>query len=98
MTIRSAPPSSSNLAEIPVPAPAPMIGIPREIWCFSFCSMVARFFNVSEGETPKIIPYGSLRSARIKPAFKNSMSFSHDFFFKFKKTKIYLFNVKEFEI
>src|SRR6476620_6446068 len=29
MTIRSAPPSSSPLAEMPVPAPAPIIGSPR---------------------------------------------------------------------
>src|SRR6476660_3670808 len=29
MTIRSAPPSSSPLAEMPVPAPAPMMGSPR---------------------------------------------------------------------
>ena len=28
-TIRSAPPSSSNLAEMPVPAPAPMMGWPE---------------------------------------------------------------------
>src|SRR5215468_6137010 len=29
MTMRSAPPCSSHFAEIPVPAPAPMIGSPR---------------------------------------------------------------------
>ena len=28
MRIRSAPPASANLAEIPVPAPAPIIGLP----------------------------------------------------------------------
>ena len=30
MRIRSAPPRSANLAEIPVPAPAPMTGLPSE--------------------------------------------------------------------
>src|ERR1700691_3613497 len=34
MTMRSAPPSSSPLADIPVPAPAPMIGWP--------CAFIAR--------------------------------------------------------
>ena len=29
MMIRSTPPRSANLAEMPVPAPAPMIGLPR---------------------------------------------------------------------
>src|SRR5918994_4523472 len=35
MMIRSAPPASANLAEIPVPAPAPMIGRPPSIWAHS---------------------------------------------------------------
>ena len=48
ITMRSAPPSSSNFAEIPVPAPAPIMGIPREICFFSFSSMFDRFLNVSE--------------------------------------------------
>ena len=29
MMIRSAPPASAHFAESPVPAPAPMIGLPR---------------------------------------------------------------------
>lgn len=39
-TIRSTPPASSNFAEIPVPAPAPIMGNPFSIWSFSFSNIV----------------------------------------------------------
>ena len=42
MMIRSAPPASAHFAESPVPAPAPMIGLPAAIWARSRASASAR--------------------------------------------------------
>src|SRR5579883_2001517 len=42
MTMRSAPPSSSPLAERPVPAPAPTIGSPRAFIALSLARMSER--------------------------------------------------------
>ena len=42
MMIRSAPPASAHLAERPVPAPAPMIGLPASTWARSRASASAR--------------------------------------------------------
>lgn len=38
-TIKSTPPTSSNLADMPVPAPAPIIGLPSLI-CSLSCSRI----------------------------------------------------------
>ena len=54
--IKSAPPASANLAEMPVPAPQPTIGLPAEFWaCKRFkislreiaISITSYFFNRS---------------------------------------------------
>src|SRR5687767_7788243 len=50
MTIRSAPPASAHFPEIPVPAPAPVIGIPR-----ATCSCRRISISTREG-TMYIIP------------------------------------------
>jgi hypothetical protein len=46
-TIRSTPPASSNFADMPVPAPAPITGIPSLMCCFSLFSIDIVFCNVS---------------------------------------------------
>ena len=44
-TIRSIPPSSSNFAESPFPAPATMIGLPAEIVARSLASTCPRVYR-----------------------------------------------------
>src|SRR5919202_4872963 len=47
MMIRSAPPASANLAEMPVPAPAPMMGLPCAICACSRSSTCARVYRIA---------------------------------------------------
>src|SRR6188474_3457128 len=53
MTMRSTPPCSANLAEMPVPAPAPMIGEPLSRWARRRRSASSRGMNGMVGSAPK---------------------------------------------
>src|SRR6516164_5680956 len=70
MTIRSAPPSSSPLAEIPVPAPAPMIGSPRAF-------MARKRVRISERGTRGMSLTLDLPAS--EPASKQPTEFGNDF-------------------
>lgn len=47
MTIRSMPPASSHLAEIPVPAPPPMMGLPFSALAYNFLRIALRGIAVT---------------------------------------------------
>jgi hypothetical protein len=47
MMIKSAPPASASLAEMPVPAPQPTIGLPAAFCCRSRATISSRAIAIS---------------------------------------------------
>src|SRR5262245_4541154 len=60
MMIRSDPPASANLAEMPVPAPAPTIGRPASVWARSRVNTCSRVYL-------KLASHGVHNSRRLRP-------------------------------